>query len=129
MADHDDAQKVASHDDAWKAASNDDARKAASDDVLSQDNSQDGVCDGHTRNEQRRGCVGLHPHHEEGRPMCHWTRRRQRATILSQNDAQDKGGWGASNDEAQGDEGHRVASQDGAQKEAARSSGRGKGEE
>ena len=55
--------------------------------------------------------------------------------MLSQDDMQDEGsdrhegGWGASNDEVQGDEGCRVASQDGAQKEAAHSSGRGKGEE
>ena len=55
--------------------------------------------------------------------------------MLSQDDAQDEGsdghegGWGASNDEAQGDEGRRVTSQDGAQNEAARSTGRGKGEE
>ena len=54
--------------------------------------------------------------------------------MLSQNDAQDegvagtKGGWGTSNDEAQGDKGRRVASQDGVQKEAACSSGSGKGE-
>ena len=100
--------------------------------TLLRDNAQNGVCDRHTLNEQQ---IGLHPHHEEGHPMCHWTPRRQRATMLSQDDMQDEGcdghegGLGASNDEAQGDEGHRVASQDSAQKEAARSSGRGKGKE
>ena len=37
-----------------------------------------------------------------------------------------EGGWGASNDEVQGDEGCRVASQNGMQKEAVCFSGRGK---
>ena len=52
--------------------------------------------------------------------------------MLSQDDTQNgvydghEGGWGASNDEVQGDKGYRVTSQDSVQKEAVCFSGRGK---
>ena len=72
-----------------------------------------GVCNGHMKNEQQHG---LHPHHKKGHPMCHWTHKRQQAMMLSQDDMQDEGsdrhegGWGASNDEVQGNKGHHVTS-------------------